>query len=132
MAIKKTKKVESVAAEVTNELAELKTLKARQSELETGIKARLLSEISERIAGLKQLGLCYKLSMPSEPVAKAPRVYPADLASAPSAMFNPEKFCNTCGENGHDGRLHRGGKPKFSNEQMAALGILPPSLADEL
>lgn len=119
------------AAALTNELAELKKLRERQAELETGIKTRLIAEINERIGGLKQLGLVYRLTAAAETVVKPARLTPSDLAIGPSARFDDTKFCNTCGEHGHDGRLHRGGKPKFSNEQMAALGILPPSLAQE-
>lgn len=122
--------------------------KQKYEALITEAKEEALAQINEAVDSLKGLGLTYhvlddeqyqRLYQPvafntpkrGRPAGSTNQPKAKEAPASPTANYNAEKFCKTCHEHGHDGRLHRGGKPKFTNEQLAELGVLPPALAKE-
>lgn len=98
--------------------SQLKELTQLRSEIESD----LLKQIDNLIHELKKIGLHYRLveeGQIKEPLSKT--------ANSPSARFEGSSFCKVCSITGHDGRLHRGKKPKFSREDLIRYQVLPPS-----
>jgi len=60
---------------------------------------------------------------PPGSIPKPPKV------AGPSALYNPKKHCDTCREDGHDGRLHRTHKASFSMDELAQRGVKPPEVS---
>lgn len=130
--------------ETKTKLARALELQAKVAALKDEAKAEALETANQAVKDLSELGFVYRLveeaeyqkltqpapTMPAtrskSPAAKssAPK-----LAPGPSANYNPDKHCDTCHEQGHDGRAHRTHKDKFTNDELKERGLLPPEIA---
>ena len=129
--------------EVKTKVQKALDAKAKYQQLLDDGKAEALETINQAVKELGELGFAYTLipteelealktapqtqETASRSVPKAKATPKAKEAPAtPSTNYNPDKKCATCQVVGHDQRSHRVRKLKFTETELAELGLMPP------